>query len=83
MTTIIFVSVVFIATYAALSFQKRKRARVVWVGVALFAAYNFTVARDPYWTSGLQPLRDVNWNVIGIFIGSLLVAEAFTFSRLF
>ncbi|MGD9141659.1 MAG: SLC13 family permease [bacterium] len=80
MTTIVFVSVVFIATYVALSFQKEKRARVVWVGVALFAAYNFLIARDPYWADALQPLKDVNWNVIGIFIGSLLVAEAFTVS---
>jgi Na+/H+ antiporter NhaD/arsenite permease-like protein len=80
LTTIVFVSVVFIATYFALSFQKEKRARVVWVGVALFAAYNFAVARDPYWADALQPVRDVNWNVIGIFIGSLLVAEAFTVS---
>lgn len=80
LTTTIFVSVVFVATYVALSCQKEKRARVVWIGVALFAAYNFIFARDPYWTEALQPLRDVNWNVIGIFIGSLLVAEAFTFS---
>ena len=80
MTTIVFVSVVFIVTYVALSFQKEKRARVVWVGMALFAAYNFFLARDPYWADLLQPLRDVNWNVIGIFIGSLLVAETFTFS---
>jgi Na+/H+ antiporter NhaD/arsenite permease-like protein len=80
LTTIIFVSIVFIATYVALGFQKEKRARVIWVGVALFAGYNFIIARDPFWTDALQPLRDVNWNVIGIFIGSLLVAEAFTFS---
>ena len=53
---------------------------MVWVGVALFAAYNFVLARDPYWSSALQPVLDVNWNVIGIFIGSLLVAETFTFS---
>lgn len=80
MTTVVFVSVVFIATYVALSFQKEKRARVVWVGVALFVAYNFVLARDPFWADLLQPLRDVNWNVIGIFIGSLLVAESFTYS---
>jgi Na+/H+ antiporter NhaD/arsenite permease-like protein len=78
--TTLFVSAVFIAVYITLSFQKEKRARVVWVGVALFAAYNFIFARDPYWTGVLQPLGDVNWNVIGIFVGSLLVAESFTFS---
>jgi len=80
LTTIVFVAVVFVATYVTLSFRKDKRAPVVWVGVALFAAYNFMVARDPYWAHALQPLRDVNWNVIGIFVGSLLVAETFTFS---
>jgi Na+/H+ antiporter NhaD/arsenite permease-like protein len=74
---IIFVSAVFVCVYTVLAFQKEKRARVVWVGVAAFAVYNL-IAPDSFWSSVGDPLRDVNWNVIGIFIGTFLVAESFT-----
>jgi Na+/H+ antiporter NhaD/arsenite permease-like protein len=78
--TVAFVSVVFICTYAVLAFLKEKRARAVWIGVGVFALFNYLFAPDPFWNRLTQPLSDVNWNVIGIFIGTFLVAESFTVS---
>ncbi len=80
MLTLVFVSVVFIATYAVLAFQKQKRARIVWIAIALLAIFNFTLADAPFWKAVSEPLGDINWNVIGIFIGTFWVAEAFTVS---
>jgi Na+/H+ antiporter NhaD/arsenite permease-like protein len=78
--TLVFVSIVFVCIYVVLAFQKEKRARTVWVGIVGFLIFNYTFAPEPYWETLLQPLRDVNWNVIGIFIGTFLVAESFTIS---
>jgi Na+/H+ antiporter NhaD/arsenite permease-like protein len=78
--TLAFVALVFVGSYIVLAFQKERRARVVWAGVAVFAVFNYTIAPEPFWESVLAPLRDVNWNVIGIFVGTFLVAESFTVS---
>ncbi len=80
MLTPVFASAVSVCVYAVLAFQKEKRARVVWIGIAGFALFNYALSPEPYWKSLLEPLRDVNWNVIGIFIGTFLVAESFTIS---
>jgi Na+/H+ antiporter NhaD/arsenite permease-like protein len=80
LNSVVFVSAVFVLVYAILAFQKEKRARVVWVGVALFVIFNAVFAEGRFWHGLLDPLRDVNWNVIGIFIGTFLVAESFTVS---
>lgn len=80
MLTLALVSIVFIGTYAVLAFQKEKRARIVWISIALLAVFNFTLADKPFWESLAEPLGDVNWNVIGIFVGTFWVAEAFTIS---
>ena len=80
MNSVVYVSAVFVLVYAVLAFQKEKRARGVWVGVALFAIFNAIFAGERFWHGVLDPFRDVNWNVIGIFIGTFLVAESFTVS---
>ena len=43
---------------------------MVWAGIALFAIFNAVFAGQRFWHGLLDPLRDVNWNVIGIFIGT-------------
>jgi Na+/H+ antiporter NhaD/arsenite permease-like protein len=78
--TLVFVALVFVSCYAILAFQKEHRAAVVWVGIAVFGAFNYIFAPEPFWDSLLAPLRDVNWNVIGIFVGTFLVAESFAVS---
>jgi Na+/H+ antiporter NhaD/arsenite permease-like protein len=78
--TLVFVSIVFVCVYAVLAFQKEKRALTVWFGVFGFLVFNYVFAPEPYWKTLLEPVLDVNWNVIGIFIGTFLVAESFTVS---
>jgi Na+/H+ antiporter NhaD/arsenite permease-like protein len=80
LNSVVFVSAVFVLVYAVLAFQKEKRARVVWAGIVLFAIFNAIFAGQRFWHGLLDPVRDVNWNVIGIFIGTFLVAESFTVS---
>ena len=80
MLTLLFASAIFVIVYAVLAFQKEKRARVVWIGIGVFIIFNAIFAAGRFWESFLDPVRDVNWNVIGIFVGTFLVAESFTVS---
>lgn len=80
MLTLGFASAIFVLVYAVLAFQKERRARVVWIGIVVFIIFNSVFPSNRFWQSLLDPLRDVNWNVIGIFIGTFLVAESFTVS---
>jgi len=79
---------VFAVVYLWLIVRKRYRATALWVGVALL----LVLPRVLGLTSVLD-LRDlvrigpegtwasINWNVMGIFAGTLLVAEVFIYSR--
>ncbi|MDZ7859479.1 MAG: SLC13 family permease [Candidatus Krumholzibacteriota bacterium] len=67
-------SIIFILVYTALVLTKHYRWLIAWIGIAaalLFGALEVT-----------EIARGINWNVIGIFVGSLLLAEAFVCSRL-
>ena len=66
------VLVVFLAVYLTLIFVKGRRALVAWTGLVVL------VALTPLQI--LQGISFVNWNVIGIFVGSLIVAEFFSYS---
>jgi Na+/H+ antiporter NhaD/arsenite permease-like protein len=66
--------IVFILTYALIVLFYKKKALVIWGGVALvllLGALSFSQA----WAS-------INWNVIGIYVGMLFVAEALIRSRM-
>jgi len=69
----ILVLTVFILVYAYLILFKRRRALAIWIGIAVVV------------TAGVinpaQAVTKVHWNVIGIFAGTLVVAEFFTRSR--
>ncbi len=62
--------VIFVVTYALLAVFKLRRARILWIGIA--AA----------WFCGLISTwdslgHDVNWNVLGVFAGTLVLADIF------
>lgn len=67
-------AVLFLAVYAVLALVKKERWRTVWAGIA--AGLALGVIEPPDLVLG------VNWNVIGIFAGSLIVAELFVYSRM-
>ena len=68
-----FVLVIFCAVYLFLILSRRHRALALWVGVAILFVFGGTTLSDL--------IADINWNVIGIFAGTLVIAELFIHSR--
>jgi Na+/H+ antiporter NhaD/arsenite permease-like protein len=66
----IFCLAVFVLVYTALIVWKKRRTEALWVGV-------IAIVLSPVLTPG-QAFGAVEWNVIGIFAGILLLAEVFT-----
>lgn len=67
------VLIVFCLVYIFLVFSRRYRGRAVWCGIiCLMAAGVLGLSEIVY---------AINWNVIGIFAGTLIVAELFIYSR--
>lgn len=64
----------FLAVYLFLAISHRFKALAIWAGVALLLLFRVV--------SPWEALRAVNWNVVGIFWGTLIVAELFIYSRL-
>ena len=67
-------TIIFILVYLGLVLAKRYRPLIVWSGVVAALAVN---ALEP-----VELLLGIDWNVLGIFAGSLLLAELFLVSRL-
>jgi len=66
-------AVIFLAVYGFLVSSTRYRALAVWVGVLLYLALDvIPIASVP---------ALINWNVMGIFAGTLIVTELFIYSR--
>ncbi len=67
-------TVIFLAVYIGFVLSKRHRPYIAWGGILVALA-----------AGALYPeeiITGINWNVIGIFAGSLLLAELFIVSRL-
>jgi len=81
-------AVVFFLVYLWLILSKRYLATALWVGVAVLLVLPRLLGLPPV-ISLLDPIRvgedgswaSINWNVIGIFAGTLLIAEVFIYSR--
>ena len=84
----ILTAAVFCLVYLWLILGKRYLAAALWVGVAALLALPPLLGL-PQVLSLLDPVRigengswaSINWNVIGIFAGTLLAAEVFIYSR--
>jgi Na+/H+ antiporter NhaD/arsenite permease-like protein len=63
----------FVLTYAAIVAFKRFKSHALWVGIVLGIAFGLVRAGDM--------LHDVNWNVMGIFAGTLILSEYFVLSH--
>lgn len=60
-------------TYAAIVVFKRHKTQVVWAAVAVAMALGLVSTRTIF--------GDINWNVMGIFAGTLVLSEYFILSR--
>ncbi len=67
-------AVIFLAVYAGLVFSKRHRPYIAWGGILVALAVGALYPSEVFY--------GINWNVLGIFVGSLLLAELFIVSRL-
>lgn len=65
---------IFLAVYLFLVLSHRFRALAIWVGVFLLLSFRVV--------SVGEALKAVNWNVVGIFWGTLIIAEIFIYSGL-
>jgi Na+/H+ antiporter NhaD/arsenite permease-like protein len=78
---------VFVAVYLWLVFRRRHRAKALWIGVGVLALAPLLFGNEPLLVPGdVFAMEDgswaaINWNVIGIFAGTLLVAEVLIYSR--
>jgi Na+/H+ antiporter NhaD/arsenite permease-like protein len=79
---------IFAFVYLWLVFIRGHRAKAVWVGVAAIAVLPVLAGMEPVVVPGDLFARGpaggweaINWNVMGIFAGTLIVAEAFIHSR--
>lgn len=74
MNTALIAGLIFIATYVALVLFRRVKSQILWAGVALGVALTLI--------SGWDVVHDINWNVMGIFAGTLLLSEFFILSHM-
>ena len=75
---------VFIVGYAFVSLSKHHRAKAVWIAVGLmFLCGQLFRSEDPEGFLSVQQLfvRAINWNIIGILTGAMLIADMFIESR--
>lgn len=73
MNPVVVASLIFVLTYALIVVFKHHKSQVLWGGVA--TAIIFSLIKAPY------ILHDINWNVMGIFVGTLIISEYFILSR--
>jgi len=64
---------IFVITYVLLVVFKRAKTQVLWGGVAVAMALGLINTGDM--------VRDINWNVMGIFVGTLILSEYFILSH--
>ncbi len=73
MNTTLLAGILFLVTYAAIVAFKEAKTQVLWGGVVVGIALGFVHTPDF--------LHDINWNVMGIFVGTLILSEFFVLSR--
>jgi Na+/H+ antiporter NhaD/arsenite permease-like protein len=59
---------------------KHKRGLAVWVGVVVLVVFSLFITIRPFLSIQSIP-GFINWNVIGIFVGTLILAEVFILSK--
>lgn len=64
---------IFILSFLFIIIFHRRKTLILWIGVALLLIFRITTFRNA--------LVDINWNVIGIFWGTAIVAEVFIVSN--
>lgn len=69
----IIAAVIFCLSYAAIVRFKTVKSQILWAGIGAAICFGLISSHDI--------IGDINWNVMGIFIGTLVLAEFFILSR--
>jgi Na+/H+ antiporter NhaD/arsenite permease-like protein len=75
----ILVTLVFFLIYIYLIFFKRRRGFVIWLGIGILGLFSL-LSQDSF-LSIINIPYFINWNVMGIFAGTLILAEIFIYSK--
>lgn len=76
----VIVGFVFCLVYLYLILFKHKRGLAVWIGVSVLMIFSQLITARPFLY--IQDIPGfINWNVIGIFVGTLILAEVFIDSK--
>jgi Na+/H+ antiporter NhaD/arsenite permease-like protein len=75
----IIVATIFCLVYLYLIFFKHNRGLAVWLGISLISLFAL-LSRNPFFHFK-EIFHFINWNVIGIFAGTLILAEVFIQSK--
>lgn len=71
---------VFGLVYLYLILFKHKRGLAVWIGIVVLIVFSLFITIRPFLSIQTIPVF-INWNVIGIFVGTLILAEVFILSK--
>lgn len=72
-TQMILISVIVGLEYLFLIFSKRFRALSMWIALTACVIFGLLTFREIFYY--------INWNVMGIFVGTFILADAFIYSR--
>lgn len=83
------IGTIFLLVYAGLVQYQQKRPHIVWGGILLLfiatTAYKVAILREGMLPAtvavGWDFLKAINWNVLGIFAGTLIIADLFIESK--
>ena len=75
---------IFILVYGFLCISKHHRAKAIWIGIALMVLCRHLMPgheQADKLNAGYVFLKSINWNVIGILAGAMMLAELFIDSK--
>ena len=79
------VLVIFVLVYGFLCLSRHHRAKSIWIGIALMVLARYLLLKDQDLKGFLSLpaifFKSINWNVIGILAGAMLIADLFIESR--
>lgn len=67
-------AVIFCVSYTGIVLFKTAKSQILWVGIGAGIVFGLVSSHDI--------VHDINWNVMGIFVGTLVLAEFFVLSRI-
>ncbi len=75
------VLIIFALSYLGIIIFTRKKVYFAGIGALLIVSLTYVLSKDSKIADIFYFLKSINWNVLGIFVGTLIIAEAFIESK--